>query len=194
MKATTAVVLCSVAGLVVLLMGYSSRAQQPVADLFSRIGIISVTKILREGPRQTAHDREVVGEQERMTGELSKMSQEVEGEQARLKTYKTGTSEYLELYKGLIEKQAKFQALQEYYRQAATVREKQWTEQIYKEVLEATVKVAEQKGLALVLERTEPEFPIPAERFFLVLGTHKVLYAKGCVDITSDVLALMDKK
>ena len=194
MKATTAVVLCSVAGLVVLSMGYSSRAQQPVADLFSRIGVISVTKILRESPRQTAHDREVGGEQERMTGELSKMSQEVEGEQARLKTYKTGTSEYLELYKGLVEKQAKFQALQEYYRQASTVREKQWTEQIYKEVLEATVKVAEQKGLALVLERTEPEFPIPAERFFLALGTHKVLYSKGCVDITSDVLALLDKK
>lgn len=94
----------------------------------------------------------------------------------------------------MVEGQARLQALQQYYQQASTLKDKQWTEQLFKEVTEATTKIAEQKGLALVLERTEPEYPIPAERFFLAVGSYKVLYAKGCVDLTAEVMAAIDKK
>jgi Skp family chaperone for outer membrane proteins len=180
--------------LAVLLLGRSSRAEQTVTDPLSRIGMVSVVKVLRDCQRQADHDREATAEQDRISGELSKLNQDVETDQARLKTFKSGTSEYLDLYKAMVEKQGRLQALQEYYRQASTLREKQWTEQLFKQVLDATAKVAEQKGLAIVLERSEPEFPIPNERFVLALATHKVLYAKGCVDISADVMAVVDKR
>jgi Skp family chaperone for outer membrane proteins len=194
MKAKIVAAACVAATLAVLLVGYSSRAEQPVTDPLSRIGVVGVMKVLRESQRQADHEKDLAGEQDKINGELSRLNQEVETEQAKLKTFKAGTPEHLDLYRSMVEKQGKLQALQEYYRQSASLKEKQWTEQFFKEILDATAKIAEQKGLALVLERTEVEFPIPAERFVLALASYKVLYAKGCVDITADVMAAVDKK
>jgi Skp family chaperone for outer membrane proteins len=194
MKATTAVVLCSVVGLVVLSVGYSGHAQAPAVDPLSRIGVVSVMKILRDCQRQSAHEKEVAAEQDRLSAELSEMNQKLARENDQLKTFKPGTPEHLDLYKAMAEGQGRLRALQEYYQNASTLKDKQWTEQLFKEVVEATAKIAEQKGLALVLERTEPEYPIPAERFFLAVGSYKVLYAKGCTDLTAEVQAAIDKK
>lgn len=193
MKAKMAVVMCGV-GLAVLWIGYSGQAQAPAADPLSRIGVVSVMKVVRDCQRQGAHEKEITAEQETLNSELSKMNQEIETEQARLKTFKAGTPDYFDLYKSMVDKQARLQALQEYYQKSTALKEKQWMEQLFKEALEATTRIAEQKGLALVLERTEPEYPIPADRFFLAIGSYKVLYAKGCVDLTAEVLAAMDKK
>jgi len=198
MKAKTAVALCGVVGLAILAVGQSNRgalrAQQAVTDPLARIGVVSVKKILRESQRYAAHEKETMVEQDRLNGDLSKMNQEVETEQAKLKTFKTGSQEFLDLYKPMVEKQARLQALQEFYRQSSAVKEKQWNEQLFKEILEATAKISEQKGLALVLERTEPEFPIPTDAFVATVNTHKVIYAKGCVDLTAEVLAAVDRK
>ena len=175
-------------------LGYSSRPRQPAADPLSRIGVVSVMRVVQDCQRQGIHVKESLSEQETLNGELSKLNQEIETEQAQLKTFKVGSSEYLDLYKSMVEKQAKLQALQEYYQKSTTLKEKQWTEQLFKETLEVTTRIAEQKGLALVLERTEPEFPSRRNRFLLAVGSYKVLYAKGCVDLTAEVLAAMDKK
>lgn len=194
MKATTAAALCIAAGLVVFSVGYSGHAQQPAADPLSRIGVVSVMKILRDCQRQAAHDKEVAAEQEKLNAELSEMNQKLAKENDQLKTFKPGTPEHLDLYKSMAEGQARLRALQEYYQNASTLKDKQWTEQLFKDIVEATAKIAEQKGMALVLERTEPEYPIPAERFFLAVASYKVLYAKGCVDLTAEVQAVVDKK
>ena len=193
MKAKMAVVMCGV-GLAVLWAGYSGQAQAPAADPMARIGMVSIMKVMRESQRFDGHEKEVGAEQDKISQDLAKMDQDVKADQAKLNVFKAGSPEYLEQYKVVVEKQARFQAQQEYYRQASTSREKQWTEQFFKEILETTARIAEQKGLALVLERTEPEFPIPADRLVATLNTHKVLYAKGCVDITGDVMAALDKK
>jgi Skp family chaperone for outer membrane proteins len=194
MKAKVLALVCMGMVLGVLVLGYSSRAEQAASDPLSRIGVVSVVKILRDCQRQVDYENEVAADQDKIRGELSRMSQEVDADQAKLKTFKSGTTESLDLYKSVVEKQAKIQALQEYYREAGTAKQKLRTEQVFKDILDATNKVAEQKGLAIVLERSEPEFPIAAERFMLALTTHKVLYAKACVDITADVMALVDKK
>ncbi len=194
MKAKVLALACAGMVLGVLVLGYSSHAEQAASDPLSRIGVVSVVKILRECQRQSDYENEAAADQDKIRGELSRMSQEVDTDQAKLKTFKSGTTESLDLYKSIVEKQAKIQALQEYYREAGAAKQKQRTEQVFKDVLDATNKVAEQKGLAIVLERSEPDFPIAAERFMLALTTHKVLYAKACVDITADVMALVDKK
>ena len=55
----------------------------------------------------------------------------------------------------------------------------------------STKELAAEKGLLLVLEKSEPEFPIQRD-LGLIIGTHKVLYSDGCLDITDDVIAKMD--
>ncbi len=54
--------------------------------------------------------------------------------------------------------------------------------------------MAAQKGLNLVLGADEPEFPFQRyEELVMTLGTHKVLYHEGCVDLTNEVIAELDK-
>jgi len=145
MKAKMVAAACVGATLAVLVLGYSSRAEQPVTDPCRGLGWWR-----DEGParvqRQADHEKDLAGEQDKINGELARLNQEVETEQAKLKTFKAGTPEHLELYKSMVEKQGKLQALQEYYRQSASLREKQWTEQFFKEILDTTNKIAEQKA------------------------------------------------
>jgi len=55
--------------------------------------------------------------------------------------------------------------------------------------------LAAQKGLPLVLGSDEPEFPIQRyEELAMTLSTHKVLYSEGCVDLTNEVIAELDKE
>ena len=70
----------------------------------------------------------------------------------------------------------------------------QWTELLYKEVLRITKELAKQKGLAIVFEVAEPDFPMTnTDELMMALQTHKVLYSGGCVDLTADVVVEMNK-
>lgn len=192
-RLTIVVVFLAIAFIAGLAVHGASSAQQ-VNQQVPQIGVVSMMKLLRESQRASERERQFNNEQDQINDELAKLNQEVKADQARLKAFKEGSPEYLELYKQMMEKQAKLQAIQEYHRQASVAKERQWTEQLFKEILQAVTKVAEQKGLVLVLEQTTPEFPIPPERFVATLNTTKVLYAKGCVDITADVMAIIDQK
>lgn len=198
MKATTAVVLCGVVGSVVLSAGVGGRgalrAQPSPPDPLQRVGVVSVKRIMRQSQSYETFGKQMAAEQDRIKGDLAKMSQEVEAEQGRLKAFKPGSQEFLDHYKLLLDKQARFQTTEKYEDQFLAAREREWNEQLFKKILEATAKIAEQKGLGLVLERTEPDFPIPPDLLVSTLSTHKVLHAKGCVDITADVLAIIDGK
>jgi Skp family chaperone for outer membrane proteins len=97
-------------------------------------------------------------------------------------------------YKMLLQKQGELKAMQEFNNTQRGLRQQGWAEKIYKEVLRITKEVAAKKGLDLVLERNEPEFPIPnADQLMTTLSTHKVLYGGGCLDITDEVIAELDK-
>jgi Skp family chaperone for outer membrane proteins len=53
--------------------------------------------------------------------------------------------------------------------------------------------VAKEKGLDIVLEKDEPEFPLSNyTELMTVISTHKVLYSSGCVDISDEVMARLD--
>jgi len=95
--------------------------------------------------------------------------------------------------KELLEKQAKFEAQQQFYKQQIELKDKRWTEQLYKDILRETCEVAKQKGLDLVLERDEPELPaLSAFDLMTIIRTHKLLYSGGCLDITEEVMGRID--
>jgi len=85
------------------------------------------------------------------------------------------------------------EAQQKFNSQQMVLKDRRWTEQLYEEILRITKRLAEEKGLDLVLERDEPEFPVPSpDELMMTLSTHKVLYSAGCVDITDELVARMD--
>jgi len=158
-----------------------------------RIGIVSVRKIFQQCRRTIKHRRQSLAEQDKVQAELDKLSKEVDLDKAGLKTLKAGSDDYSALMKELFDKQAKFQARQEYFKQQMQLKEQGAIEKLFNDLLTATAQVAKEKGLDMVLERSEPEFPAANNNdLTLTISTHKVLYSAGCEDITDAVMARLD--
>jgi Skp family chaperone for outer membrane proteins len=88
---------------------------------------------------------------------------------------------------------SKLQNGQELLKQQRMAEDKKWFEDLYQEALKAIDALAKERGLDLVLERSEPRFPLAsAEEVLSTVGTHKVLYGGGCVNLTNDVIDRVD--
>ena len=158
-----------------------------------KIGVASVRKIFQDCKRNVKYRQEMTAERDKMEAELEKLSKEIDLDKAGLKTLKFGSSDYSATMKELLEKQGRLQAQQEYFKRQMDMREQAVIEQLFKDVVQATSQIAKDKGLDLVLEKSEPELPASnANELTLTISTHKVLYSAGCEDITDAVLAKVD--
>ncbi len=158
-----------------------------------KIGVVSILKVFQNYKGNEKYRQSAAAAQDRDEAELEKLSKEIEAEEAGLRTLKVGSDDHLARVKQIITKRADLQARQEFYKQQAVLKEQQWTEKVYKDVLRITAEVAKKKGLDIVLERDEPEFPLSNyTELMTVISTHKVLYSDGCVDISDEVTARLD--
>ena len=196
MKTKLAVVLGCLIGAVVLPLGFGykdSQAGSKADKPSSKIGVVSIRRIFQDCRRNAGYRQEAFAEQSRVIAELERLSKEIETGKAGLKTLKAGSNDHLTLMKEVLEKQAGLQAQQEFHKQQMVLRDQRWTEELYKDILRETGKVAEQKGLDLVFGTDEVELPAPsANELMLTIKTHKLLYSGGCLDITDEVMALLD--
>jgi len=158
-----------------------------------KIGVVSILKVFQNCKGNEQYRQSAIAERARAEAELEKLAKEIEAEEAGLRTLKTGSDDHLARVKQIITKRASLQAQQEFYKQRAALKEQQWTEKVYKDVLRITAEVAKEKGLDIVLEKDEPEFPLSNyTELMTVISTHKVLYSSGCVDISDEVMAQLD--
>ena len=193
MKIRTTIVLCCLSALLVLAMGRRSPAQQDSVEPWNRIGVVSVMQVLRLSQKNTEHFKKVQAEQNGWRAELQKEAQELQADEASLKTMIPGSQDHLEQFKGMLLKQAKLEATEKYYNQMASVKGREWTEKMYQEVLAAASEVAREMGLKMVFERTEPEFPMLNEQALVsAMNTHKLLFHDGLVDISDQVIDKID--
>jgi Skp family chaperone for outer membrane proteins len=194
MKVKTVVLSCLV-GMVVLFFVHEFGLAQPIAPgAVSKIGLISISRTLRDCKATVAFGAKAKAEGEQMAATEKALNDEVNVLTGGVRALVPGTPDYMAQYKLLVQKQAELKAIQEYNRESRAVSQRGWAEKVYKEVLRITKDVAASKGLDLVLARSEPEFPIQgADQLMMTLSTHKVLYGAGCVDITDEVIAELDK-
>lgn len=186
--ATIGLVICVLVSLAVLERGRASQPASPTA----RIGVVSMTDVFKNSKKHTQYSNQAVARQARVRAQLDDLRKEAEGEEAELKTLKPGTEDYAKQLLVLLEKRSKLQTQQEFIKQQALLDDKQWLEDLYQAFAKATKDIAREKGLDLVLERTEPEFPIRNEELMTTLYMHKAIYSGGCVDLTSEVIARVD--
>jgi Skp family chaperone for outer membrane proteins len=158
-----------------------------------KIGVVSVPKIFQDCKRTVRYKEEAVAEWQRVNAELERLKAKVEAEREGLKTLKTGSSDYMALMKEVLTKQANLQVQQTFYEQQRVLKEQKMVEGLYKDILRETGEVAKQKGLDLVFERSEPALPaLSPTELERAMGTHKLLYGGGCLDITGEVMARLD--
>jgi len=195
MKIKTAV-LSGLMVLSVLFLAHEySMAQVKPNDSSLPIGTVDVRRALRECEATGKYRERTNAENSKMDAEEEQLSKEIQALAAGLRALKPGTSDYLSQYKDYLQKKANLETLQEFNPQQKALRHQQWTQRLYQEILRITKELAAQKGLPLVLGSDEPEFPIQRyEELAMTLSTHKVLYSNGCIDLTDDVIAELDKE
>jgi Skp family chaperone for outer membrane proteins len=153
-----------------------------------KIGIVSLRKVFMESKRIGAYKQVVTSERQQIQAQLENLAKEIEAGEGALKALVRGSSDYIAQMKELIQKKTQLESDKEFYGQALAMKEQRITEDIYKAILEQSSVVARRKGLALVLEKSEIDFPASSpNQLELVMGTNKVLYSGGCVDITKEV-------
>lgn len=188
-------VLCCLAGAVILTMGYEYLQAQPnVAGSGSKIGVVSVQRALRNCQATIRFTEKIKAERNQMRAEEQKLTQESESLAKSLSAFKPDSSDYMERLEEMVQKQSKLKALQEINPRRLTLKQMQWTQTLYQEILKITRELGAAKGLNLVLEGDQPQFPFQRpEELAGVISTHKVLYSGGCVDLTNEVIAELDK-
>src|SRR4030042_5824629 len=184
---TRAVVLGVLASAVVLFLGYGySSAQSGAGVVNSKIGIVSIRNVFRDCKVNASNRDKELAEQAKKNAELDVLEKEIAAQEAGIKALRPGTSDYMKQYEELLNKQARFEAAKQFAGQQRALKDRRWTEDLYKEALRITKELAKQKGLTVVLEADEPNFPMAsADELMMALKTHKVLYSDGCVDLTA---------
>jgi len=195
MKFKTVVLSCLIGAVALLFVHELSFAQVDAPVPASKIGLISVSRALRDCKATATFGAKAKAEAEQMAANEKALNDEINNVLTDgVRALVPGTPDYMAQYKLLVQKQAEFKAIQEFNREQRSVSQRVWAEKIYKEILRLTKEVATAKGLDLVLERSEPEFPIKnADQLMMTLSTNKVLYGGGCLDITDEVIAELDK-
>ena len=194
MKFKTVVLSCLIGAVALLFVHELSFAQVDAPVPASKIGLISVSRALRDCKATATFGAKAKAEAEQMAANERTLNDEINVLTGGVRALVPGTPDYMAQYKLLVQKQAELKAIQEFNREQRSVSQRVWAEKIYKEILRLTKEVATAKGLDLVLERSEPEFPIKnADQLMMTLSTNKVLYGGGCLDITDEVIAELDK-
>jgi Skp family chaperone for outer membrane proteins len=193
---TKVIVLGFLACIIILSLGYQPGQAKPKEqnkDNPLKIGVVSIRRIFKDCKEIARYRQQTMEERDKLVAELDKLSKEIEAERAGLKTLKEDSSDYMERIKSIMEKQARLQALEDFHKQHLTLKEQRITEEIYQNILSKTSKVAAEKGLNLVFERSEPEFPASSNNeLIMTISSHKLLYSDGCQDITDEVIAELD--
>jgi Skp family chaperone for outer membrane proteins len=187
-------ILFCLAGAVILSMGYEYLQAQPNTASGMKIGVVSVQRALRNCQATIKFRDKIMAEKERADAEEEKLAQEGKALAASLTAYKPGSSDHMKQLKEMLQKQNELKTLQELNPRQRALKEMQWTQTLYQEILRIARELGVAKGLNLVLEGDQPQFPFQRyEDLVMTLSTHKVLYSEGCVDLTNEVIAQLDK-
>ena len=159
----------------------------------ARIGVVSIREVLENSRKKQEWEVKITAEGEKAGAELQKLATEIEAVKADINTRVAGSGDYLNLMRQALEKQALLEAKDKFYQQEFSMKQQLWTEDMYKQLLDAVSKVAGDKGLDMVLAREDYQFPsTSAENLLLTIKTSKVLYHAKEMDITNDVLAVFN--
>jgi len=160
----------------------------------SQIAVVSIRRIFENCRKNTQWQQVMEAERKKIVAELEKISSEARAFRADMETRKLGSTDHANLMRKMIEKESMLEAKEKFYQQDLSFREQQWTEQLYLEIVAAIGKMAEQKGLDLVLAREDNQFPAASpNELLLMIKTSKVLFHTDKMDITNEVLAAVDK-
>ncbi|MCD4830646.1 MAG: OmpH family outer membrane protein [Anaerohalosphaeraceae bacterium] len=196
---TLAIVLC-IFGLSIVGFEYTQAAKE---KQFAppKIGIVSIREVFENCAMKDEVEKALTADGEKKINELKSIEQEIANDKAALEKRKPGSDDYLNLLQSIMLKQSSFETKQEFFQQAIVFKEIQGKEKIYGKIIEVISKIAQDRGLGMVVSRDDnylnmPEVVPPPQNpsdFIMTTKTHKLLYYNKSLDITAEVLEAMGK-
>ena len=160
----------------------------------SKVAIVDVTKVLQNSQKHKQWQDKMSEQENQMKGEFQKAKEELDVLQKNLDLLKVGSKDYIDAMKEFLDKKSLLEAKDKFYQEKVNMEMQQWTENLYSQLLDVTSKIAQKKGVDVVLAQEELDFPSPSLRdFMLSIRTKKVLYCNSQIDITAEVLAALDE-
>lgn len=187
--AFASIVVCVVALWASFQYGYAAPA---AATGNLNIGVVSIRSVISDSQQQAKYRSALMSRHSQLQAQLQSRAKDIEAAEAELNTMRPGTEDYLKQLQAVLQKRATLEAEQEYLNQRRNLEDKEWMEKLYQATLNIIDGLAKERGLDMVLERTEPRFPISGEELLTAFSAHKVLYAGNCPDLTSEVIKRLD--
>ncbi len=186
---TMSILVCTAALLAAMQYGRAASQATPPS---SKIGIVSVRDVFNGSKKHALYQAQLAQRVSKARAQIDELNKQVDGAEVELKGLRQGTADYVKQFQAVLEARSKLQNEQELLKAQRMAEDKKWFEDLYQEALKAVEALAKEKGLELVLERSEPKFPLASEEVWSTVGTHKVLYSGGCVNLTNDVIDRID--
>jgi len=188
------VFLIGVLGVVVLcLLGYQRQLAAAGKERPARLAVVNLRELFQNCKKNAEYEAKAAEQEGKALAELEKLAGEVEAVTAALKTRKIGTSDYWALREELMLKQSGLEAKKEFYQQQMTQRSRRWTEELYQQILKCVAEAAKRKGIDIVLAKDQMNLPAASGiELMLTIRLRELLYASEDLDITKDVMALLD--
>lgn len=188
-----------VASLLVAIAALSYNAGSVNADSKTitpaKIGVVSWRTVLNSCDSSVEMDKKFTAKRKEIEAEITKLQDEVVSLEIDAKTSKPGSDDYMDKMQQLFQKKAIVDARQQFYKQQLAVQEQTAAEAVFRKVIEASQEVAAERGLDLVLAKSENEFPLAnASDLMLTVRTTKVYYNTDKIDITADIIDRMNQK
>lgn len=193
MKSNKAVLIILLAAIVLVTVGYDHGRAASSEIAPAKVAVVNINKVLESSKKHAAWQEKMREEEGSIRAKLEKMSKELELQKLDIETRTPGSSDYLDLMRQYMEKQAVLEAKKKFYEQQVTMKVQQWTEQLFQDVHSVVSDVAERKGLDLVVSKEDLRFPAASLRdLMLTIKTSTVMYNSQGLDITDEVLAALD--
>ena len=160
-----------------------------------KIAVVNVRTLFTKCKKNTGYMQKVNAEQDKILAELEKLNRQIEALKADLNTRKPGSNDYIGIMKEAMEKQAQFEANKEFHKRQMSMQDQFWTEQMLGEIQRSVEEVAKKNGIEMVFSKDELDLPAPGPtELMMTVRTHKLLYSVDRLDITEQVLTVLDSQ
>ena len=195
MKSKLAVISSLLLAIAVLSYNAGSVTAQNKTITPAKIGVVSWRTVLNTCDSSVNMDKKFTEKRKQIEAEITKLQDEVVSLEIDVKTSKPGSDDYMEKMQQLFQKKAIVEAKQNFHKQELAIKEQRAAEDVFRKVMEASKEVAQERGLDLVLAKSDNEFPLAnASDLMLTVRTTKVYYNSDNIDITADVIDKMNQK
>ena len=157
----------------------------------AKVAVVNIDSIFVQSKKHAQWKQQMEEKDSAVRAEMQKAAAEIDLLRKDMDTRKLGSEDYLKLAREGAQKKAMLEANEKYYEQEINLKIQQWTETIYKDVISAIEKVAKERNLDVVLASEELN-DISSRELMSFIRTSKVLYHNKQLDITADVLAVLD--